>query len=47
VVERPPAGEKKEKKVSLPNVKPMRRRAKVEPPPPIRSADSEERKTGT
>jgi len=46
VVERAPAPEKKEKKVSLPNVKPMRRRAKVEPPPAIRSADSE-RKTGT
>ena len=47
VVERAPVGEKKkEKKVSLPNVKPMRRRTKEEPPPPLRSADSE-RKTGT
>ena len=46
VVERAPAAEKKERKVSLPNVKPMRRRSKVEPPPAIRSADGE-RKTGT
>jgi hypothetical protein len=37
--------DKKERRVSLPNVKPMRRRAKPEPPPAIPAPP--ERKTGT
>jgi hypothetical protein len=45
VVERVRAGAKKEKKASLPNVKPMRR-DKTEPEP-VRPATSPERKTGT